>query len=339
MEFKLVTTPEEFDLLGYKWNELLGESATHVPFLRHEYLKAWWLTLGGGEWKQGELAVAVAYQDGRMVGAAPLFYGCNRQQERALLFIGSIEVTDYLDVLARPQDLPAFVDGLLDFLGSPALPAWEVLDLWNILDSSLTLPALEQAARRKGWSFNLERLQHCPRIPLPGNWETYLAGIDKKQRHEIRRKMRRLEESGVPYRWYIVKDASMLDAEIAAFLKLMEDDEKKASFLTAPMRQLFPKVIRCAFEEDCLHLSYLEIAGQKAAGYLCFNYLDRIWVYNSGLDHRFQEYSPGWVLLGYLLRWANENGITEFDFMRGDEDYKYRFGGIDRFVMRAIVKR
>jgi len=81
------------------------------------------------------------------------------------------------------------------------------------------------------------------------------------------------------------------------------------------------------------------VGGQKAAGYVSFDYQNRIWVYNSGLNRDFSEYSPGWVLLGYLLQWANEQGREEFDFMRGDEDYKYRFGAIDRSVVRACLSR
>jgi len=77
----------------------------------------------------------------------------------------------------------------------------------------------------------------------------------------------------------------------------------------------------------------------KAAGYLNFDYGNHFWVYNSGLDYNFGYYSPGWVLLGYLLEWANVNKRQAFDFMRGDEDYKYRFGGVDRFVMRAQIRR
>ena len=96
---------------------------------------------------------------------------------------------------------------------------------------------------------------------------------------------------------------------------------------------------RCAFERGCLALAFLEINGRKAAGYLCFDYLNRIWVYNSGLDRSMMEYSPGWVLLGYLLQWANENKRSEFDFMRGNEDYKYRFGAVDRFVVRATLQK
>jgi CelD/BcsL family acetyltransferase involved in cellulose biosynthesis len=342
MDYKLISTLAEFDLLTLAWNVLAEESATHVPFLRQEYLRTWWLTLGGGEWKQGELAIVAGYQDGSLVGAAPIFWGCNREQQPALLFVGSIEVTDYLDLIARPQDLQSFVDGLLDFLDSPPnlpVPGWQVLDLWNFIETSPTLLALERAAQRKGWAMSVEGLQHCPFIPLPGNWETYLAGIDKKQRHEIRRKMRRLEEAEVPSRWYIVEDPATVEAEGEAFMALMADDEKKAAFLTEPMRRLFRGVIRWAFETGCLHLSFLEIDGKKAAGYLCFNYLNHIWVYNSGLNRQFMEYSPGWVLLAYLIKWSNENGIQAFDFMRGDEEYKYRFGSVDRSVKRVLIKR
>jgi CelD/BcsL family acetyltransferase involved in cellulose biosynthesis len=339
MEFKIITNFEELDLLAGPWNALLEECASHVPFLRLEYLRTWWQAMGGGEWKPADLLIVVATEEEELVGIAPLFFSHNRESEPALLLVGSIEVSDYLDVIARPQDLTAFVAGLFDFLQSPALPPWTVLDWYNLLENSQTLPALESAAARLGWRYGCERLQHSPHILLPGDWETYLAGIDKKQRHEIRRKMRRLEESGLPVRAYVVEDPVTLEAEAEAFLALMAQDPEKAAFLTPLMRAFMHEVIRCAFDAHCLQLAFLEISGEKAAAYLNFDYLNRIWVYNSGLDRKFNEYSPGWVLLGYLLKWANERHAVDFDFMRGDEDYKYRFGAVDRFVVRATVRR
>ena len=110
MEFKLITTFEAMDLLSVPWNALLEESASHVPFLRHEYLRTWWQTLGGGEWKLADLLVVVAYESEKIVGIAPLFFSHNRQGEPALLLGGSIEVSDYLDVIARQEDLPAFIE-------------------------------------------------------------------------------------------------------------------------------------------------------------------------------------------------------------------------------------
>ncbi|HTX79955.1 MAG TPA: GNAT family N-acetyltransferase [Longilinea sp.] len=332
MDFTLYTSfPDDLET---EWNSLLDESVTHVPFLRYEYLRTWWQTRGGGEWPAAQLAVIIARRAGQLVGIAPLFVA-DHQGQSSLMLLGSIEVSDYLDLLVRPADLEAFVAGLLDYLKTAPLPPWSALDLYNLLDQSPTLSALEKAASTQSWAYSSQSLQHSPHISLPGDWETYLAGIDKKQRHEIRRKMRRTEEMGVPLHWYIVEDTARLDEEVDAFMALMANDAEKAAFLTPAMRQHMHLTARCAFDHGCLQLAFLEIGGQKAAGYINFDYLNRLWIYNSGLDPRFNEFSPGWVLLGYLLQWANENKRTEFDFMRGDEEYKYRFGAMDRFVMRA----
>jgi CelD/BcsL family acetyltransferase involved in cellulose biosynthesis len=340
MEFKLY---DAFPLeLESEWNTLLAESIVHVPFLRYEYLKTWWQTRGGGEWPEdARLAIVTARLDGQLVGLAPLFWATWEDQP-TLLLLGSIEVSDYLDFLARPADLPAFIEALLAFLDAEngrALPAWQRLDLYNVLEDSGTLPALETAAHKLGLSYLQEPFRPSLYISLPGDWETYLAGIDKKQRHEIRRKIRRAYSGDQEVRWYITNNAETIDSEIDAFLALMEQDPEKASFLTPSMRENFRLTVRCAFEAGCLNLAFLEVNGQKAAAYLNFDYLNRLWIYNSGMDRSFNEYSPGWVLLGELLKWANDNGREGFDFMRGDEDYKFRFGAKKRDVMHLIVRK
>ena len=334
LDFTIYTSfPDELET---EWNSLLDESVTHVPFLRHEYLRIWWQTHGGGEWPNAELAIITARRNEQLVGIAP-FFVAQHDGRPALMLLGSIEVSDYLDLIVRPADLDSFLAELLVYLKTANLPQWSALDLYNLLDSSPTLAALEKLASAQGLAFSSQRLQHSPHISLPGDWEAYLAGIDKKQRHEIRRKMRRAEEAGIPLNWYIVEDSAKLDGEIDAFMALMANDADKTAFLTPAMRQHMHLTARCAFDHHCLQLVFLEIGGQKAAGYLNFDYLNQLWIYNSGLEPRFNELSPGWVLLGYLLQWANENKRTEFDFMRGDEEYKYRFGAVDRFVMRVTI--
>jgi CelD/BcsL family acetyltransferase involved in cellulose biosynthesis len=339
MDFALHRNFSDLALLAADWNTLLAESVTHIPFLRYEYLSAWWATRGGGEWPESELAVVTAHQNGRLAGIAPLFSARNRDGDPALLLLGSIEISDYLDLIVRPADLPAFLAGLLDFIAQPGPLTWRALDWHNLPEASPILPALKIEAEKRGWVFTQERTYHVPSIPLTGDFETYLTGIDKKQRHEIRRKMRRAEESGRNVRWYIVEDSSTLEAEVEAFLALMAEDPEKAAFLTPPMREQVHLSCKAAFENGWLQLAFLEADGQKAAGYLNFDYRDRIWVYNSGFARRFMDLSAGWVLLGYLLQWANEHKRLEFDFMRGDEEYKYRFGAVDRFVVRAKVTR
>jgi CelD/BcsL family acetyltransferase involved in cellulose biosynthesis len=351
MEFTLHRSFKELKNLAVEWNALLHESINDVPFLRHEYLHTWWETRGGGEWPDSELAVVVAHQEGRLAGVAPLFAAKNREGNSALLLLGSIEISAYLDLIVRPADLSGFIQGLLDFLAhcGPAglsVPApeaeskpWQMLDWQNIPESSPMLPVLKAEAEKRGWAYAQERTYHAPSIPLSEDFETYLSGIDKKQRHEIRRKMRRAEENGSNVRWYFAADEATLESDVDAFMAMMAEEPEKAKFLTEEMRWQMQLACRAASEHGWLQLAFLEVDGQKAAGYLNFDYLNRVWIYNSGIDRRFLELSPGWVLLGYLLQWANENRRLEFDFMRGDEDYKYRFGAVDRYLVRAKVTR
>jgi len=339
MDFHLYRTFDQN--LESDWNTLLANSSVHVPFLRFEYLETWWQTRGGGEWPDhAELIIITARKDGRLVGIAPLFLA-EWEGQPTLLLLGSIEISDYLDLIARPDDLPAFGHKLLAFLTNSdnKLPDWKRIDLYNVLDCSPSLPVLMSAAQSQNLDYHQEPFRPALTIPLPGDWETYLAGIDKKQRHEIRRKMRRAYNGELPVRWYIVRDAETLDREIDNFIVLMEQDPEKATFLTPLMRETFRQTIHCAFDAGCLHLSFLEVGDQKAAGYLSFDYENQLWVYNSGMSRSLNEYSPGWVLLGELLQWANANGRKAFDFMRGDEDYKFRFGAQKRDVMRVTITK
>jgi CelD/BcsL family acetyltransferase involved in cellulose biosynthesis len=339
MKFTYHTNFESLAPLAEAWDALLPESATDAPFLHFDYLRDWWQTLGGGEWPQAELAVVTAHEADRLVGVAPLFEAVNRDGQPALLLLGSIEISDYLDLLVHPADLSCFVNGLLDFLASTHPESWRALDWYNLPEASPTLPALEADASARGWTFTRETYQPAPYIPLPADFDTYLASIDKKQRHEVRRKMRRATEHEVPVRWYIVEDESTLDSEMDGFFTLMTQDPAKQTFLTDAMRRQMLATARTALRGGWLWLAFLEVGGKKAAGAFNFDYDNRLWGYNSGVDRDFNELSPGWVLLAHSLQWACEHGRSEFDFMRGNEEYKYRFGAKDRLVMRAKVIR
>lgn len=319
---------------------MLARGLSHVPFLRFEYLSDWWQTRGGGEWpSDAELIILVAREADELIGIAPFFIADHEGAKR-LLLVGSIEISDFLDLIVSADKVNLFAAAILDHFVENLVPLGvNTLDLYNLLEDSPTLPALAEAAKTMGFSITQDRLQQAPFIKLPGDWEVYLESLDKKQRHEIRRKMRRAAEAEIPAEMVILSDPDMLDANIEAFLSLMAQDPEKEKFLTAEMREQFRINTRQTYECGCLQLAFLQIGGENAAAYLSFDYQNRIWVYNSGLDRRFMEYSPGWVLLGHLLKWANENQREEFDFMRGNEDYKYKFGAVDRFVVRLTLSR
>ena len=317
-----------------QWDALLSQSVTDVPFLRYGYLNHWWQNRGGGEWPpDAQLCILTGWDSGELKGISP-FFSIQENGNKKGYLLGSIEISDYLDFIARSEDLEIFIKSSLEYLSNNKGCAMSSLTLVNIPGRSPTNNLLQKFAPEYGWTVKVENAYHTPAISLAGDWESYLAGIDKKQRHEIRRKLRKADESS-ELKWYFASDSAILDSEINAFFDLMSFDENKKKFLTSQMRDQMRAIIRWAFKEGYLQLSFLTINGTKAAGYLCFDYNSHIMVYNSGFDYRFSQYSPGWVLLGYLIQNAIENKKRYFDFMRGDEEYKYRFGAVDGFVMRV----
>jgi CelD/BcsL family acetyltransferase involved in cellulose biosynthesis len=320
------------------WNALVEQSITDTPFSRHEYLSEWWKTLGGGEWKSAELVLASASENDQLIGIAPLFIS-DYDGQRALMLAGSIEISDYLDLIVREGDLSRFLSGLLDFLISSSPDYWSALDWYNIPDSSPSLAALQAEAEKRGWTHHQEVYRPTPRIPLNGSFEDYLSRIDKKQRHEIRRKMRRAAESEKKVDFNIVNGKENIDSEINAFLDLMLHDPGKAEFLHPAMRDQMIVTIQNAHKYGYLWLAFLEIEGAKTAASLNFDYRNKLWGYNSGVSREHMELSPGWVLMAHTIQWCCENGRYEFDFMRGDEEYKYRFGGVNKYVMRVKITK
>ena len=321
------------------WDALLAKGITHVPFLRFNYLRTWWQTKGGGEWPADAILVNIlAHEDGRLTGVAPCFISA-RDGKRTLMLLGSVEISDYLDLLVEPRHVPAFVTSLITYIKTTLAPQFAIqcVEFDNILDSSPSLEALHSACEAHGLGYSAETLQRSPYIPLSGDYEEYLASLDKKQRHEMRRKQRRVLELPQGSDWYIVSEPATLDQEIEEFLRLMACEEHKRSFLTGPMKEQMRLSMRDAFKHHTLQLAFITIGGEKAAAYLNFDFNNRIWVYNSGIDPQFFEHSPGWVLLVHLIKWAIENNRFEFDFMRGSEDYKYKFGAVDRAVMRVNI--
>ncbi len=318
------------------WNALVEQSIADTPFSRYEYLSEWWQTLGGGEWprQSTELTLISAMENDQLIGIAPLFIA-DYDGRRALMLLGSIEISDYLDLIVRRQDMPRFLSGLVDFLASSPGENWSAIDWYNLPDDSPTLAALKEESETRGWVYQEEVYRPTPRIALNGSFDEYLARLDKKQRHEIRRKMRRAAESNLNVRFHLVgRDADIM-AEMDSFFHLMIQDPNKAMFLKDSMRAQMTSTIRAAFDQGYLWLGFLEVDGVRVAASLNFDYRNKLWGYNSGVSRDHMELSPGWVLLANTIQWCCENGRAEFDFMRGDEEYKYRLGGVNRFVMRA----
>lgn len=333
LTFELIQTLERFEGLQDTWNDLLRHNATNEIFLTYEWQHTWWQA-----YHPGELWVVVGRDEaGQLVGIAPWFMDL---PERVIRPIGCVEVTDYLDVLVLPDQREAFCAGVVNCLAEHAV-SFSRVNLCNQPGPSPTLEVLPRLLAERGFAVSIRQQEVCPVITLPETFEKYLESLEKKQRHEARRKLRRAGEGDDKVEWYVVGQGHDLQAEIERFIDLMAaSHSEKAEFLADPQntaffRAIMPRVAACGW----LQMAFLTVNGEPAAAYVNFDYDNRILVYNSGLmPAKFAAFSPGIVLLLRLVEHAIERGRSAFDFLRGNEEYKYRMGGRDKPVMEIQAR-
>lgn len=318
-----------------EWNALLARSVNNHIFCTWEWQATWWQAYGGDD---SVWVVACHTDAGELVALAPWFIQTMPDGERVVRTIGCVDVTDYVDVLVDPDHADVVYDLLAEHLAE-CRSHFDRINLCNIPEVSPTSAKLGDALRARGFTVEIELQEVCPVIELPDSYVDYINSLDKKQRHELKRKVRRAEGEAT-LDWYIVGPEHQLDTELEHFLDLMAASQKeKAEFLQDERNvRFFRTLTPRAFEQGWLQLNFLTINGEAAAAYLNFDYQDHILVYNSGLNpDAYGHLSPGIVLLAYNIRHAIETGHKVYDFLRGNETYKYRMGGQDTrvFMLKA----
>jgi CelD/BcsL family acetyltransferase involved in cellulose biosynthesis len=325
-----------FWALKPEWNDLVHRGCCDTLFLAWEWQSTWWKHLGEGELL---LLGFRADDDGRLVGIAPLFRTQSDDGKAVLNLVGCRDVSDYLDVIIELGQEDAVFTALLDYLEQDA-PAWDLVDLCNIPQDSTTFVRLRELAEARGYATLVEVEDVCPIIELPASWDDYLMSIDKKQRHEIRRKLRRADGSA-DTRFVVIGPGHDLEAEMRTFIDLHQKSAPdKDEFMDPRMQGFFLDVAQVLQDAGWLQLTFVEMDGIKAASLLNFDYGGDILVYNSGYDPmQFSHLSPGIVVTARCIEHAIDLGRRKFDFLRGDEVYKYRFGAQDTEIRRLLIAR
>lgn len=310
-----------FDTLESAWDELHQRSTTATFFNSVTYARLWWRHFGLPE----TLQVWTVWEEERLLGVAPLYETTDEQGMKLLRFVGGVEVSDYLDVVTEPGREEEVLATLLAAWADA--PCCSVLDFHALPHASPSREVFLRLAPSFGFTVEQEREEVCPVITLPQTWEAYLAMLEGKQRREIRRKLRKAGQEGL-VSWYRTPP-ELASEEIELFFQLhIQSTADKAAFMTPTMQAFFRDLVMIFSQQGILDLSFLLINGVPAATLLAFHFRKQLLLYNSGFNDQISEaLSPGWLLLGYHIENAIASQTTRYDFMQGDEVYKYRLGG------------
>ena len=315
-----VCTARDPASLEAEWSELARRRVRPSIFLTPE-----WLAVARAHDPREQLTLAIGSR-----GIAAIA----RDPDGTVTFAGG-DLTDEQDVVAAPPDARFVAEALGAWIADQAIAR---AAFSYVPEETPTPEALARALTARGFAVRTARQVTSPRVSLPADFETYLESLTKKERHELRRKIRRLETGRrVAFR---VADEPERAAALDRFVELHRRSRgEKAEFMTKPVERFFRDIADALAARGWLRLGILEVDGEDAAVLYAFAYEGTLALYNAAYDPALASLSVGIVSHAYALRSAIAEGLGAYDLLRGNERYKYDLGADDHWLVRVEAQR
>jgi CelD/BcsL family acetyltransferase involved in cellulose biosynthesis len=306
---------ESFNSLASYWPYPRSPLRWDCIFVLPPWLEVWWQKFG----PMADLYLCAVKQKETIIGIAPLLL---KGQEAS--FMGSDNVCDYLDFVISPGNEHEFFTILLDDLRKKGISR---LSLRLLKPNSSVLTHLVGIAKTRRCDVSCKMEDVSLELELPLTWEAYLKILNRKQRHEVRRKLRRIREIGeVKYR--IIDDSEAVLDTIDFFIKLFrKTNTDKMLFMTTEMESFLISLSKAMAGVHLLKIGILDIDSKPVAAIIYFDYDNIVYLYNSAYDPHHSSLSVGLISKIHCIKNSIESGKMRFDFLKGAEEYKYRLGG------------
>jgi CelD/BcsL family acetyltransferase involved in cellulose biosynthesis len=313
------------------WDRVVEASADPSLFLTSAWFSAWWEHLA----EDHEPCIfELNDESSGSQGFAPLM-----RRAETLAFPASREVTDYCDFVFPASRAEQMLETLLSHVAQH-FPEIQSFELINLPSSSPTLSFLPELAPSFGFHGRVEKGEVVPVLKLPDAYQEYLSRLSRKNRHELRRKIRRTE-SLPDIRHQFIKDPALIRDLMPAFIAMHRSaSPDKENFWRKPGIPEFFKTALSRLAEHGMAALHVLYSGRTLAAVLITGFYGRtVYFYNIAYAHEFAAASPGYFLIDRAIRQAITDGQESADFLRGDERYKFEFGAQIGTIYNLILNK
>lgn len=320
-----IASLDDFTSLADEWDELLKKSDQGNVFLSYEWMHNWWQVYGTGE--ELFLLICRSVEDGALVGILPLY----RKQEgwlprvKLLKFIAGSDVgSDFLEPVNLPGKRQQVFESFFEYLEKNK-HEWDVIEFSSVeVDSSFYFFLNDK--KNKFSTFVPDSIQICPYVTLPESWGEMLSSLSKKVRQKVGYYRRSLARNG-SYEIARVADEKELKDSLDYLMRIRKDrlEAKGIDFdkVSCLYKKFHEKIMADFLRKGWLDLYFLKFQNKPVAFVYQFVFQERIFFYQTGFDRTYGAQSVGFVLLGHVIEGAIKEKKILFEFLRGDEKYKY----------------
>jgi len=317
----------EFDALQDAYEGVYRRDPHRTLFVSWSWLRAYFATVAT-HWcvlavRDGDTYVAFCALVARGIGIGSL-------RLYAELALGANPTADYAGLIAEEEAEPA-LDALARALD--AMP-WDTFHLNNVSDPRIA--GLVDRLRPRN-DVAVEPRNPCRFVALPRDWSSFLdRHRERHGRQELRYILRRL--GNWRHARLVDADDSTIDRDIETLLQL---NHARWRTNLSKARFTYGRLFREAYARGCCRVTVLWNGEKPLAAQAAFvDQERRTWgVYMLGYDGTSGRHSPGIGMLTLGLERAIAQGYSEYDFLRGDEPYKARFGTQLRWLENFTIRR
>jgi CelD/BcsL family acetyltransferase involved in cellulose biosynthesis len=329
--FRWVTTIEEFNALESQWRDVFASNASHSVFLSWEWISNWWQYFGQD---RSLKILCVDKEGGQTVAIAPFCVIERTIFKKAYLrewvFLGaeSTACSDHLGYLVRPGIDERLIQRMLDEVWAQVTGP-DLLRLTDLRPRGGIASVIERWAGNNSVQVEKVAGQECPLVQLPDAWETFISGLSKKFRAEVRLKTRRVSGNAElqMLRILTADEARHVVDDLVRLSKLRLADMGIRSTLSDSRMEAFLKVVVPAMvDSDLAWLDMIKHGDRTVAVTFHMRDGDSAAFYQGGFDPEYAWYSPLIVLLAHVIERSISGGYRYYDFLRGSESYKFRWG-------------
>lgn len=317
LTYEIINSPNVFLDMSQEWESLASMQKAPNVFSDFSWMESWWRHFGSNKCLY---IVTVRYLE-TLICIAPLFY-TSVFGTKIIQFIGR-PGSDYNDLLIHPDYL-ACVGQIWNYIFDSCKNA--VIRLDGITEESPSYHFFCGPQSQTNRSIHSSSIYPAPFLNISQKWTDYEKSLKKRLIQDTARQKRRLNKTG-ELRFNNISDKTQIGTLISVMIEQKINRYKstgaKNIFKDSRYKDFYIDISGAFFEKGYLDLSHIEFMGQIVAIHFGFNYRNKFFYYMPSFDLTYGNYSLSRILLQNLLQQSFEKHYEEFDFLGGDDMYKY----------------
>ncbi len=336
---KIIRSIEELQKLESEWNDLLKSSPNENVFMSFDWNFLWIKYFLRGK---DSLFIIAVYNDANELEAlAPFFLKRFFLFFKSLIFISG-DYSDYLGIIVKKDaDKERIYSEIFGEITNNKIA--DIIYMRQV-SGELLNGVKKNVSGYYGLKLNYKESGCCYYFNLPDGMDGYMRRFNSKQRYNILNRVEKAEKNNIGFIGSSAIDKSLFNEYLNYFFDLHQkrwnDKGKKGVFYNKKIKNFFTDLFTILYNKNKIALSFLKVNEEASVGNggkeniissaVCFDSGNKRQVYLPGFDPEYSNFHPGIVLTYYIIKEAIGKKYEEFDFLKGGEEYKQRFGAVKR---------